>query len=133
MKSLKLLQKLASAGFTLQTSVSVKMGFAKRLNLKFNVVPLAKYTENSQRIQANIPNPCLHCTCFVQVEHMTSGVTKDEGCQYEPPPVCNIMVPSPPRPVLVPLKHNVSTQAYYYREKNKNKGEAYGLYLLQNS
>ncbi|XP_041712803.2 RE1-silencing transcription factor A-like isoform X1 [Coregonus clupeaformis] len=57
----------------------------------------------------------------VSVEHTTSGVTKDEGCQYEPPPACNIMVPSPPRPVLVPLKHNVSTQAYYYREKNKNK------------
>ncbi|CAB1336815.1 unnamed protein product [Coregonus sp. 'balchen'] len=104
-----------------------------------NIKPGEKFkiTSETSICRAHFTNECF--TNFTQVkmgfakkaelevEHTTSGVTKDEGCQYEPPPACNIMVPSPPRPVLVPLKHNVSTQAYYYREKNKNKGEAYGF------
>ncbi|XP_055747280.1 zinc finger protein 14-like [Salvelinus fontinalis] len=101
-----------------------KAGFGMRLRLKPCAVPTVHVKPaiaTSVSDQPNITSRTSSVMKINRVENVTLDVmTKYEGCQYETT-TCNITVPSPPRCAVVPLKHNVSTQAYYYREEKKNK------------
>nr|XP_029504206.1 zinc finger protein 2-like isoform X2 [Oncorhynchus nerka] len=99
-----------------------KAGFGMRLRLKPCAVPTVHVKPDISTSVSDQPNITSRTSSVMKinrVEHVTLGLTtKYEGRQYETT-TCNITVPSPPRCAVV--KHNVSTQAYYYREEKKNK------------
>ncbi|XP_031650597.1 uncharacterized protein LOC109876513 isoform X2 [Oncorhynchus kisutch] len=99
-----------------------KAGFGMRLRLKPCAVPTVHVKPDISTSVSDQPNITSRTSSVMKinrVENVTLGLTtKYEGRQYEMT-TCNITVPSPPRCAVV--KHNVSTQAYYYREEKKNK------------